>query len=134
MSDSDTTTTGWLLRALPALTFLVGLAVGGGFVWVGVDKDDSASDRSTAETTEPTGTDTTPDTAVVVPAACSDAADAVTEAVELIREGASSVRDFQPEELIRVLDDLEALDPRLQALAKQCAAVDVSPVSPPPTE
>ncbi|MDQ3094912.1 MAG: hypothetical protein M3Q82_02980 [Actinomycetota bacterium] len=133
MADSETPSAGWMLRALPAVTFLVGVVIGGLFVGVGLDGDDSDSSDS-SQTTPPDGSETTSGTAVVIPAACSQAAQAVTEAVGLIRDGAASVRNFQPEKLIEVLDQLEVLDPELQRLAAACAKVEVNPSSPALTE
>jgi hypothetical protein len=123
-----------MLRALPAVTFVVGAVIGGVVVGVGFDGDDSPDSSQSTETTDPDRSGATPDTTVVVPAACSQAAEAVTEAVGLIRDGAGSVRDFQPERLVEVLDDLEVLDPELRRLAQQCSAVDVSPGSPTSTD
>lgn len=131
MSEPSTARTEWLPRALPAATFLVGLLTGGVFVAVAADPGGPASDSPGPGTaTQSTSPAAASDTTVVVPAACSRAADAVSEAINLFREGAGSVRDFQPEELIRVLDDLETLDPKLQRLAMQCSQVEVSPESP----
>jgi len=135
MAEASNLSSGWALRALPAITFLVGVALGGVFVGVGLDGDGLGGDsQSTGTTTDPTGSGTTSDTSIVIPAACSQAADTVTEAVDLIRDGAASVRDFQPKQLIEVLDALEVLDPKLQRLAQQCSAVDVIPASPTQTD
>jgi len=130
MADTATSRAGWMLKALPAITFLVGVVIGGVFVGVGLDGDDSPAASKPTATADPGGSEATSDTAIVIPAACSQAAEAVTEAVSLIREGAASVRDFQPERLVEVLDELEVLDPELQRLAQRCSAVDVSPSSP----
>lgn len=122
---------GWLLTVLPAVTFLLGGLVGALFVGLGDVGGESAHERAgprsaTTDAAAPTGAGST----VVIPAACSQAAEAVSQAVDLLREGAGAVRDFRPKTLIEVLDELEVLDPRLQRLASQCAAVDVSPGAP----
>lgn len=130
MADPPTSRAGWMLKALPAITFVVGVVIGGVFVGVGLDGDDSPDASKPTATRDPGGSEATSDTAIVIPAACSQAAEAVTEAVSLIREGAASVRDFQPKQLIEVLDELEVLDPELQRLAQRCSAVDVIPSSP----
>lgn len=127
---------GGLVRVLPALTFVLGVVLGGVFVGVGLVGGGAADDQSgpTATTGAPTsgnaGSEASPDTAVIVPAACAEAAGAVNKAVALIRKGAASVRDFQPKMLTQVLDDLEVLDPKLRELTRRCSQVEVTPASP----
>lgn len=116
----------WLLRALPAATFLFGLVVGGLIVGLG-GIGDGSGDSGPGNSGTPTTPASTGDTNIVIPAACSKAADAVDEAVQLLRSGAGAVRDFQPDVLVQVLNDLETLDPKLRKLADQCSAVDVTP-------
>lgn len=117
----------WLGRLLPAATFLVGLVLGA-LVVGAVAGDVGPSTGDTAEsTTSPTPTGSAPETTVVVPGACTDAAEAVRSAVRLLRQGAASVRDFDPDELVRVLNELEIVEPRVRALARQCSDVEVNP-------
>ncbi len=138
MSDNDPTpasnATGTWARWLPALTFLVGLALGAVFVGVGMSTggdDDTAAPSASGSPADGSSPSVGPsDTSIVVPAACSEASTAVGQAVTLIRQGASYVRDFQPEKLVQVLDDLETLDSRLRSLAAQCSKVQVDQVSP----
>ena len=131
MADSDSTRTNWMAIALPALTFLLGAALGGLFVGVGINSGDSPSgDAAASSPPVPTDTSTGSQTDVILPAACSEAADKVTEAVRLLREGAAAIGDFQPQDLTEVLNQLEDLDPQLQDLAKQCSAVELTPSSP----
>ena len=133
MADPTSTHPRWLATALPALTFLLGAGIGGVLVGVGLGSDDDSSSSGSAGSSappSPTGSAADPGTAIIVPAACSEAADKVTEAVRLMREGAAAIGNFQPKELTRVLNELEDLDPQLQSLAKECAAVDVTTSSP----
>jgi hypothetical protein len=117
----------WLLAALPAITFILGAVIGGIIVGVGAGSSDSGSDASETPTSTSSPAAPSPsDTTVVVPAACREAADAVTQAADLLRQGAAAVRDFQPKVLNQVLDDLQALDPELQSLAKECSEVQVT--------
>jgi len=50
----------------------------------------------------------------------------VQEATALIRDGASAIREFRPDELITLLDDLEDLDAVAREQATACEEVDVS--------
>ncbi len=58
---------------------------------------------------------------VVVPSECIDAARTINEAVALFRGGVDSVRDFQPEELVRLLNEVKDLDRQVSELAQKCA-------------
>ena len=124
----------WLLTALPAITFLLGAVIGGVVVAVASDSSGAGSDNAENPTTTSTpATPTSPtasSTTIVVPGACSDAADAASQAADLVRQGAAAVRDFKPKELNQVLDDLQTLDPKLQALAKSCSEVQLNAPSP----
>ena len=130
MAGPPSTRNHWLAIALPAVTFLLGAALGGLFVGVGMSSDDSSPNDAATSPPNPTETSGTPQATLTLPAACSEAADKVTEAVRLLREGAAAIGNFQPQELTRVLNELEDLDPQLQELAKQCSAVDIA-TSPP---
>lgn len=132
MPSLPTPSTGVLLRILPATTFVFGLLIGGLFIGLGSFGQDSQSrpgvggDGASGAASQ---TPTTGGTAIVIPEACSGAATAVNQALELLRTGAGAVRDFQPKILVQVLDDLEVLDPKLRKLADQCSAVDVNPAT-----
>jgi len=118
----------WMTRVFPAATFVVGVVLGG-LVVGAASSGGSGSPSEPPQAAAPTATATAPapETTVVVPGACNQAAEAVTEAVELIRQGAASVRDFDPDELVRVLDELETLEPQARELAARCSDVDVDP-------
>ncbi len=121
----------WVARLVPAATFLLGLAVGGLVVGVGLDGDGSPAAESETSAPSPADEESTPsDLTVVVPAACEQAAESVREAAGLLRRAAESVRDFNPDELVAVLDELETVEPQVQELADRCAAVDINPTSP----
>jgi len=118
----------WLLRALPAATFVVGLVLGGLLIGL-TDNDDGGLseenvDQAPGASSPTTGSSTT---AVLVPAACAEASGEVELAVGLMRDGAAAVRDVQPEELTRVLNSLEDTQTRLDELAQRCSEIDVEP-------
>ncbi len=76
----------------------------------------------------------TADTVVTLPGACEDAADSLTEATRLIDDVAGAVRDFRPDELVGLLDQLEDLDAQVRSQTAECSRVDVSEsASPEPT-
>lgn len=115
-------TSPWVSRLVAAGTFVLGLLLGVLVTWIGSDSgslelDGDAGAPTPAETSATPGDDATPSAAQ----ACLEAADAVEEAVALIRGGAAATRDFQPAELVEVLNQLEDLDPRLRDLADRCA-------------
>jgi hypothetical protein len=117
----------WWFSAVPAATFLIGLVLGGLVIGLGLSGDDGSPHADTTPT--PTGGDQptpTSDVTVVVPNACLEAADTVEQAMDLISGGARSVTEFEPEELVELLDQLEDLDAQARELARQCAEADAS--------
>jgi len=115
---------GWWFAVVPALTLIVGLVLGG--LIVGVAGDDPAADPS--PTDAPTTPEASPsgDVTVAVPQECVAAADTVQQATGLIRDGVAAVRDFRPEELIDLINELEDLEALAREQAAACSAVDVS--------
>ncbi len=114
----------------PAAALLLGLVLGGVLVGVVVDGDDERSlgtDPSASPT--PGGDSGSPSagaTVIVVPDECLAAADSVDQAVELARQGADAVRQFEPEQLRELLRELEELDLRARAQAEACREVQTS--------
>ncbi|CAN5332972.1 hypothetical protein BH24ACT12_BH24ACT12_08480 [soil metagenome] len=122
MSEPELRSTSpWMFRLLAAGTFLVGLVLGGLVTWVGTDSDQGA--EGSGDNPVPTDSATTPSSDPTQTAAqsCLEAAEAVEEAVSLIRGGAAAIRDFQPTELVEILNQLEDLDPRVRTLAERCS-------------
>ncbi len=113
----------WWFAVVPAITLLVGLVLGG--LVVGVTVDGEPESRTTPAPT-PVDPSPTEDVTVVVPQECLEAAETVQEATALIRDGASAIREFRPDELITLLDDLEDLDAVAREQATACEEVDVS--------
>lgn len=121
----------WALRLLPALTFLVGLALGAA-VMLASRPDPvtpEASDEPSAPATAPEGQPA--DTVVTVPGACEDAAATLTEATRLLDDAAAAVRDFRPDELVTLLNRLEDLDGEVRSQTAECSRVDISESAPP---
>lgn len=125
----------WPSRVIPAVTFLVGLALGGLLVGaaVGGGDDDQASGDESSTTPSPTTTPTTGATVVTVPAACQEAADNMREGLSLLRNGTDSVEKFQPDRIVKLLNRLEDIDQQTRPLVDECSNVDISR-SPVPTE
>ena len=111
---------------LPALTFLVGLLLGGvvvGVTGLGGDAgaDDSAAEESPTEDPggsagpEPSG-----DATVTVPAECIETAELSQQAIALTREAAQAIGDLDARRLQEIVDDLQALEPEVNDLATRC--------------
>ncbi len=117
----------WGVRLLPVATFVAGLVLSAVVVWAG---GGDAPLRAAEPTSGPSPSEAPAengDTVVTLPGACEDAAENITEATRLIDEVVTSVRDFQPDELVSQLNDLEDLDAETRPLAEECStAVDVS--------
>ena len=70
------------------------------------------------------------DTVVTVPGACEDAARNLSRAVGLFDDVAGSVRDFQPQRLVELLDELETIDDETRPLVQRCQEVSVEEQAP----
>jgi hypothetical protein len=117
---------GWWFAVVPALTLLVGLVLGGVIVGVAGDGSQPPDDNGTASSPTSVGQSPSGDVAVVVPQECLEAAETVQQATELIRDGVGAIRDFRPDELITLLDELEDLDAQAREQAATCEQVDIS--------
>lgn len=117
------------LRILPVGTFVLGLMLGGLLVGLTLDGDPPATEPAEQAPSAASPTSGSSDTTVTVPAACAEAVREVELAVELMQEGASAVRDVQPEELVRVLNSLEDTQARLEQLTRACSEIEVKPGS-----
>lgn len=116
---------------LPVVTLVVGLILGS--VIAGLAVDQSSDDDPGATPTTPGDTATGPDGAtptgdvnVVVPKECLEAADTVEEATNVLREGMGSLRDFERQPLLDMLNRLEDLEAQARKQAEQCSEVDVT--------
>lgn len=123
----------WPSRLIPAGTFLVGLALGGGVVGAAMSGDGSprpsADDAGASASASPSaGSEAGADgsTVVTVPAACEEAAANLRRAYSLLRGGTGSIERFKPDRIITLLNELEDLDNETRPLLERCSQVDVS--------
>lgn len=128
MADPDNKPRVWS-RLIPAGTFLLGLLIGA-LVMLASRSDTPLADQPSKS---PSTTSPSPGESVVtVPAACQKASDNIEQATSLLRTAVSSVKDFDPKELVRLLNQLEDLDNATRPLARECAQVKVT-VGPTPS-
>ena len=123
----------WGVRLLPALTFLVGLALAAVVVRAIGPQGDPAATQPPAPSPSASSQATSPDTVVTLPGACEDAAANITEATKLLDDAASAVRDFEPQKLVDLLNQLEDIDNATRPLAQECSRVDVAESGSPST-
>lgn len=124
----------WAGRLLPALTFLVGLALGAAVIVAATgDTREVVQEPAPASPSPSEPTDGNGDTVVTLPGACEDAAQNITEATRLLDDVIGAVRDFRPQELVDLLNQLEDLDDATRPLATECAEVSVTE-APQPSE
>lgn len=113
----------WVV-ALPAITFLVGLILGGFVIGVAGNGDGVGSSGDQAGETPSSSPG--PATAVVVPDACLEAARTVQQAVALIRGGVGAIRSFEADKILELLNQLEDLDTLAREQADTCSASTVT--------
>lgn len=122
-----------LLAILPAITFVLGVVLGG----VVVGAEGGSDEPDTDETPSPTPTQsTTPspgDTAVVVPQECLAVADTVDQLTQAVRDNLDAIREFRSQDIVEMLDRLEDLDQQAREQADACRDVQVDTVSPSPS-
>lgn len=116
---------GWWSLLLPTLTFVVGLALGGGLVYA-TSGGDAATTPEAAPAAPPSpsvaeGGDTT----VTLPAECEQASQRLTEAYGLLREAVGQVRDFDAGRLVETIDELQTVDEQTRPLVEACSQVSV---------
>lgn len=116
---------GWWSLLLPTLTFVVGLALGGGLVYA-TSGGDAATTPEAAPSASPSpsvaeGGDTT----VTLPAECEQASQRLTEAYGLLREAVGQVRDFDAGRLVETIDELQTVDEQTRPLVEACSQVSV---------
>jgi hypothetical protein len=123
--ESVRRSTSWWPVLAPAGMLLVGLLIGGVVVGVAGGDTPSAGPQPTHSPSvgEVTESPVSGATTVVVPNECLAAVDTVTDATEVIREGAGAIRDFQPKQLRSLLRKLEDLDQRARQQTQACRAV-----------
>lgn len=111
---------------LPALTFVVGLVLGG--VVVGVSKLDDTGREGPLVQSSPTPTSTQQSPAppgsllITVPAPCVLAAEKGERAYDVLDRAISAARDFDARALAEVVDEVQAERPEVERLVAECQA------------
>ena len=100
---------GWFV-ALPAVTLVLGIALGGLVTWAATDSGSTAGTTADAGIPTPSASTSQAGTAVVAPDSCLEAAQTLTDAFNEIQDGVAAIRDFEPSPLIDTLNRLEDLD------------------------
>ena len=113
----------WLL---PALTFLVGLLLGGAVVGLSTsgDADDgaAASRPTQTVTVTPGAASDRPAATVTVPGPCLDVADSTDEVLRLVNRAATAARDLDASRLSAVVRELQERQADLTRKTSACRA------------
>jgi hypothetical protein len=114
---------------LPAATFIVGVLLGGGLVWLALDGGSADGDGSTAPEPAPstsTPAPSVPSDAIVVPGACTRAARGAGTTVSLLRDALTAITDLDAARLEDVLDELEVVDQQIREDLAECRRLATS--------
>ncbi len=109
-----------LLWAVPALTFLGGLLLGGVLVGATVDRDPPEAPDNQPAAAAPAPANGQGGVTVEVPPPCLEAVDRAEEAMTLAADGLSALRDFEPQRLGDVVDQLQRMEPEVRRQAAEC--------------
>lgn len=125
---------GRLAVVIPSVTFVIGLALGWALVSVSQTGGDAegAAEPSPEVSSSPSPSSVDGSIVVTVPLACQESARNLREATRLLRASVTSVRDFDPDELVDTLNRLETLDRETRPLLDECSQASVTE-SPGPT-
>ena len=109
---------------LPALTFLVGLALGAAVVGVASTSDDGVEGPTAQESQEPSPSPspTSSDLVVTIPAPCVEAAEKAELAFDVLQDAASAVRDLDARRLAEVVDLAQTEQEVVDRLVSECRA------------
>ncbi|MBA3620087.1 MAG: hypothetical protein H0W56_10955 [Acidothermales bacterium] len=109
-----------LLWAVPALTFLGGLVLGGVLVGVAVDRDAPEAPVNRTAPAAPAPANGQGGVTVAVPGPCLEAVDRAEEALTLAADGLSALQDFDPYRLGDLVDQLQRMEPEVRRQAAEC--------------
>lgn len=118
-----------LFWMLPALTFLAGLLLGGVLVGVtaggsggipGFGGEDETATEAGGEADSEGSPQDPGDRTVTVPVECLEAAERSQEALGLTRQAAEAIGSFDARRLQEIVDELQGLEPEVNALARSC--------------
>ena len=118
----------WLI---PALTFVVGLLLGGGLAYAAYGGDAAGAGKAPAQETRTPTPKASGDLAVTVPAECLEAIEVSEDTFGTVREGIEALRGLDAEALRRIVDDLQTAQPRVERLARECRAAGDLPTRAP---
>jgi hypothetical protein len=107
----------WLL---PTATFIAGLALGG--LLVAAVESGEPADRLVRSAPAPTPSPEPSPTPGAGPGPCLEASQLAERLVALVREGVEALGQFDAARMQAVLDQIERLDPQIEARARQCRA------------
>lgn len=112
---------------VPAITFLLGLVLGGVLIGVadlGADGSDGTQEAAPA----PTTASATPsdDVTVTVPRACLDVAERTEEVLDLVQRAAAAIGDLDARELGTIVDEMQTLEPEVRENAAACQELATS--------
>lgn len=116
---------GWWSLLLPTLTFVVGLALGGGLVYATSGGDAATTPEAAPSASPSRSADAGGDTTVTLPAECAQASEQITRAYGLLREAVGQVRDFDASRLVETIDELQTVDEETRPLVEACSQVSV---------
>jgi hypothetical protein len=113
---------------VPALTFLVGLALGAVLVWVGTsgpgggDEEAAPSGTPSASPAEPTRSpgDGVSGVGRTVPEECTRAADSALQLAEILQDAVRALGDLDARRLQELVDRMEGLDQQIRADLQAC--------------
>lgn len=110
---------------VPALTFLIGLALGGVLVWVGdvgggTGGEDDPQAQPSQTTSAPNPQATTPDVTVTVPGSCVEAAERSQQVLDLASQAARAIGDLDARELQEIVAQMQDLEPTVRDAATRC--------------
>ncbi len=123
---NETTGRGWIGILIPAVTFVVGILLGGLVIGAGLGSDDTAADGAGSGPAASPSASPSPETVVRIPAACQEAADNLQRATQLLEDSVDSVRNFQTDQIVEALRELQAIDAETRPLVSECRNVDVT--------
>ena len=108
---------------LPALTFLVGLALGAAVIGVAQSTDEGVEGPEALASpgaAAPSPTPTSGDLNVTIPASCVEAAEKAEFAYDVLQDAASAVRDLDARRLAEVVDLAQTEQAEVDRLISAC--------------
>lgn len=109
---------------VPALTFLIGVVLGGAVIWAtqtggggGAEAGGASSTTTSTSTSTTTGS---PDTTITVPGECLQVADDSQKLLGLVNDAVGAVRDLDASKLSDVVQQMRDAQEALRASTSAC--------------